>query len=626
MKKGKFKFKIKHFIAIALLAWIGYGIYGMFNKEEVKVVNLDYSEFYQQVEKGNVESVAIVGRDISYELKDNAKGETRIPDTGHSEITNILLQKNVKIVAEKDWGNSIYSWASLLLFPLILVVIIVVMIKSQKKGGAFGFGKNKAKLVTPENNKVTFDDVAGNEEAKAEVKELSDFLKEPQKYEKMGANIPRGILLLGPPGTGKTMLAKALASEAKVPFFTISGSDFVEMFVGVGASRIRAMFEEAKLHSPSILFIDEIDAVGKARNSGGQGGGGNDEREQTLNQLLVEMDGFNKDETVLVIAATNRADVLDPALLRPGRFDRHVTVNLPDSKGREQILKSHSKTKPISANVDWKSVASGTPGFSGADLANLLNEAALFAARLGRKEIVMKDIEEAKDKILMGASRSNTAMSQKEKERTAYHEAGHAIVSESMGESHDKVYKISIIPRGRALGVTQYLPAEDKYSQTKKEMIAHICSLYGGRVAEEIIYGQDEVTSGASNDIERATELAERMVKRWGFGKQGFLLFSNKENGTAFDGAARSLSDKLKTELEEEVRVLTTESYNRAKEILENKKDKLEIVTKALMKFETITGRQFEMIMNSSEVTLETLDLLEDPIEIEVVVEETSIK
>lgn len=621
MKKGKFK--VKYLIAVALLAWIGYGMYGMFNKEEVKVVNLDYSEFYQEVEKGNVKNVGIVGRNISYELKDNTKGETRIPDTGHADLTNILLEKNIKIVAEKDWGGSVYNWASLLLFPVILLVIIVLMVKSQKKG-AFGFGKNKAKLVSPEDNKVTFDHVAGNEEAKAEVKELSDFLKDPAKYEKMGANIPRGVLLLGPPGTGKTMLAKALANEAKVPFFTISGSDFVEMFVGVGASRIRSMFEEAKAKSPSILFIDEIDAVGKARNNGGHGGG-NDEREQTLNQLLVEMDGFNKDETVLVIAATNRADVLDPALLRPGRFDRHVTVNLPDSKGREQILKAHSITKPMNANIDWKSVASGTPGFSGADLANLLNEAALFAARFNRKDITMKDIEEAKDKILMGASRSNTAMSEKEKERTAYHEAGHAIVSESMGEDHDKVYKISIIPRGRALGVTQYLPSEDKYSQTKSEMVAHLCSLYGGRVAEEIIYGEDEVTSGASNDIERATELAERMIKRWGFGKNGKLLFSNKENGTAFDGAARSISDSLKTSLEDEVRELSNDAYKKAKEILEAKRDKLEIVTKALMKFETITGKQFEMIMNNSDITEDTLDLLEDPLEIEEIVVEKAL-
>lgn len=608
MKKGKFTFK--HVIIVVILAWIGYGIYSVLNNTSGNIKNLDYSEFVKEVQANNIKKVSIVGREISYESA-NAKGETRVPDTGHSEITDLLLSHNVKIVAETDVGNSIYQWLSLLLAPILIIGVIWFFVRSQKKGGAFGFGKNKAKLVTPENNKITFDDVAGNEEAKAEVKELSDFLIDPKKYVDMGANIPRGVLLLGPPGTGKTLLAKALASEAKVPFYTISGSDFVEVFVGVGASRIRTMFEEAKANAPSIIFIDEIDAVGKSRNSGGHGGG-NDEREQTLNQLLVEMDGFNKDQTVLVIAATNRADVLDEALLRPGRFDRHVSVNLPDSKGREQILKVHSKDKPLSAQIDWKAVASGTPGFSGADLANLVNEAALFAARLGRKAITMKDIEEAKDKILMGASRSNTAMSEKEKERTAYHEAGHAIVSEAMGESHDKVYKISIIPRGRALGVTQYLPSEDKYSQTKKELVSHICSLYGGRAAEEIIYGEDNITTGASNDIERATELSERMITRWGFGKHGKLLFSNKENGMAFNGAARELSNNLKNNLETEVQMLTDNCYQQAVDILTEKREKLELVTKALMKFETITGKQFEKLMESNDITIETLDLIEE--------------
>jgi len=464
--------------------------------------------------------------------------------------------------------------------------------------GAMSFGKSKAKMMTEEQNKVTFADVAGVEEAKEEVEELVDFLKDPSKFQKLGGKIPKGVLMVGSPGTGKTLLARAIAGEAKVPFFTISGSDFVEMFVGVGASRVRDMFAQATKHAPCIIFIDEIDAVGRHRGAGV--GGGHDEREQTLNQLLVEMDGFEGHEGTIVIAATNRPDVLDPALLRPGRFDRQVVVPLPDIRGREQILKVHMRKVPIADDVVPSIIARGTPGFSGADLANLVNEAALFSARANNTKVGMNEFELAKDKIMMGAERKSMVMSEDEKKLTAYHESGHAIVGRLVPE-HDPVHKVTIIPRGRALGVTMFLPEDDRYSNNKQRLESQICTLYGGRIAEELIYGKDKVTTGASNDIERATEIAKNMVTKWGLSeKMGPMSYSDDE-GEVFLGRSvtqtKTMSDDTANDIDSEVRLLINKSYSAATKMIKDNMDKLHAMTDALMTYETIDKDQIDDIM-----------------------------
>lgn len=465
------------------------------------------------------------------------------------------------------------------------------------------FGKSRARMLSEEQVKVSFGDVAGCDEAKEEVQELVEFLREPGRFQKLGGKIPRGVLMIGPPGTGKTLLARAIAGEAKVPFFTISGSDFVEMFVGVGASRVRDMFENAKKHAPCIIFIDEIDAVGRQRGAGL--GGGHDEREQTLNQMLVEMDGFDGNDGVIVIAATNRPDVLDPALLRPGRFDRQVVVSLPDIRGREQILKVHLRKVPIAEDVEAVLIARGTPGFSGADLANLVNEAALFAARGNKRLVDMQDLERAKDKILMGVERRSAVMSEADKKLTAYHEAGHAIIGRLV-PSHDPVYKVSIIPRGRALGVTMFLPEEDRYSLSKLQIESQISSLFGGRLAEVLIFGAESVTTGASNDIQRATELARNMVTKWGLSEKLGPLAYGEEEGEVFLGHSvtqhKGIADTTASEIDAEVRAIIDRNYLRAKQLLEKNMDKLHLMSDALMKYETIDKEQIDDIMAGKEV------------------------
>ncbi|MEY8262790.1 MAG: ATP-dependent zinc metalloprotease FtsH, partial [Bermanella sp.] len=491
-------------------------------------------------------------------------------------------------------------------FPILVIIAVFMFFMRQMQGGGGGgrgpmsFGKSKAKLLGEDQIKTTFADVAGCDEAKEDVQELVEFLRDPARYQRLGGQIPRGILMVGQPGTGKTLLAKAIAGEAKVPFFAISGSDFVEMFVGVGASRVRDMFEQAKKQSPCIIFIDEIDAVGRSRGVGV--GGGNDEREQTLNQLLVEMDGFEGNDGIIVIAATNRPDVLDPALLRPGRFDRQVVVGLPDIRGREQILKVHMRKVPISENVEPKVIARGTPGFSGADLANLVNEAALFAARAERTSVTMEEFEKAKDKIMMGAERKSMVMSENEKINTAYHEAGHAIVGRIMPE-HDPVYKVSIIPRGRALGVTMFLPEEDRYSISKRGIESNICSLYGGRIAEEITLGKDGVTTGASNDIERATQYARNYVTKWGLSeKLGAQLYVEEEQngyiGSSGGGQMAHLSDETARSIDAEVKSVLDRCYKKAEEILVEHRGQLEMMKDALMEYETIDSKQIDDIMS----------------------------
>jgi len=517
-----------------------------------------------------------------------------------------LLNNRVEVVGEKPEKQSFLSQLLLASLPILIILAVFMLFMRQMQGGSSGrggpmsFGKSKAKLLSEDQIKTTFEDVAGCDEAKEDVKELVEFLRDPGKYQNLGGKIPRGVLMVGQPGTGKTLLAKAIAGEAKVPFFSISGSDFVEMFVGVGASRVRDMFDQAKKQSPCIIFIDEIDAVGRSRGVGI--GGGNDEREQTLNQLLVEMDGFEVNDGVIVIAATNRPDVLDPALLRPGRFDRQVVVGLPDIRGREQILNVHMRKVSVRNDIDASVIARGTPGFSGADLANLVNEAALFAARVGRTEVTMEEFEKAKDKILMGAERKTMVMSDKEKTNTAYHEAGHAIVGRLVPE-HDPVYKVSIIPRGRALGVTMFLPEEDRYSISKLSIESNICSLYGGRIAEEMTLGKEGVTTGASNDIERATKYARNYVTKWGLSdKLGPQLYTEEEQqgyiGSAGGSQLSHLSDETASLIDTEVKELLDRCYEQATTILENNRDKLELMKDALMEYETIDLDQINDIMN----------------------------
>ena len=523
----------KNLIVWVILAAILMSVFNSFTPQPVDN-SLDYSDFVQEVQNERVSSISIDGLIIEGERRDGSKFRTVRPNVQDPGLMDDLLNHNVKVVGKEPETPSLISQLLVAAFPILLILAIFVFFMRQMQGGGGGkggpmsFGKSKAKLLTGDQINTTFADVAGVDEAKEDVGELVEFLSDPSKFQRLGGRIPKGVLMVGPPGTGKTLLAKAIAGEAKVPFFSISGSDFVEMFVGVGASRVRDMFEQAKKQAPCIIFIDEIDAVGRHR--GGGYGGGNDEREQTLNQLLVEMDGFEGNEGVIVIAATNRPDVLDKALLRPGRFDRQVYVGLPDIRGREQILKVHARKVPLDESIELSILARGTPGFSGADLANLVNEAALFSARANRRVVGMEEFEKARDKIMMGAERRSMVMSEKEKTNTAYHEAGHAIIGRLVPE-HDPVHKVTIIPRGRALGVTQYLPEEDRYSMNRRQLNSQLCSLFGGRIAEELIGGIDGVTTGASNDIERATQMARNMVTKWGLNeKMGPVLYGEDES------------------------------------------------------------------------------------------------
>jgi len=566
--------------------------------------DVPYSTFISRVEDGKVQEAKIGESTITGTYSDGGQFRTVKPPTLDTNLMPTLIQNDVNVVGLEPQRQGFLTQLFLSVLPILLILAIFIFFMRQMQGGGRGgggpmtFGKSKAKLLGEDQIKTTFADVAGVEEAKEEVQELVEFLRDPAKFQRLGGKIPRGVLMVGSPGTGKTLLAKAIAGEAKVPFFSISGSDFVEMFVGVGASRVRDMFEQAKKHSPCIIFIDEIDAVGRSRGAGV--GGGHDEREQTLNQLLVEMDGFDGNEGIIVIAATNRPDVLDPALLRPGRFDRQVTVPLPDIRGREHVLKVHMRQVPISDDVEPALIARGTPGFSGADLANLVNEAALFAARANKRMVSMEEFEKAKDKILMGAERRSMVMSEKEKLNTAFHEAGHAIVGRLVPE-HDPVYKVSIIPRGRALGVTMYLPEEDKYSQSKRGLESSICSLFGGRIAEEMTLGFDGVTTGASNDIERATKLARAMVTKWGLSEKMGPLAYEEEEGEVFlgkqVGQRKHMSEQTAEEIDREVRAIIDGCYGRAKQILEDNRDKLDLMADALMQYETIDASQIDDIM-----------------------------
>lgn len=574
----------------------------VFNKLDSPVSNQEvaYSQFIELVQSGQVKKVTISGVSIVGEFSNGQSFETIRP-THDPKLMDDLLEHKVEVLGKKQEQQSIWTQLLVASFPILVIIAVFMFFMRQMQGGGGGgrgpmaFGKSKAKLLGEDQIKTTFADVAGCDEAKEDVQELVEFLRDPAKYQRLGGRIPRGVLMVGQPGTGKTLLAKAIAGEAKVPFFSISGSDFVEMFVGVGASRVRDMFEQAKKQSPCIIFIDEIDAVGRSRGVGI--GGGNDEREQTLNQLLVEMDGFEGNDGVIVIAATNRPDVLDPALLRPGRFDRQVMVGLPDIRGREQILKVHMRKVPVSDSIDAKVIARGTPGFSGADLANLVNEAALFAARSSRTNVTMEEFEKAKDKIMMGAERKSMVMSDKEKENTAYHEAGHAIVGRLMPE-HDPVYKVSIIPRGRALGVTMFLPEEDRYSISKRGIFSSISTLYGGRIAEEMTLGKDGVTTGASNDIERATQYARNYVTKWGLSdKLGAQLYAGDEE-QGYPSASSHISGATAKIIDEEIKSLLDDCYKCATDILEEHKDKLELMKEALMEYETIDSAQIDDIMN----------------------------
>ncbi|YAF62168.1 ATP-dependent zinc metalloprotease FtsH [Pseudomonas sp. E102] len=566
---------------------------------------LNYSDFLQQVKEGKVERVAVDGYVITGKRADGDTFKTIRPAIQDNGLIGDLVDNHVVIEGKQPEQQSIWTQLLVASFPILVIIAVFMFFMRQMQGGAGGkggpmsFGKSKARLLSEDQVKTTLADVAGCDEAKEEVGELVEFLRDPGKFQRLGGRIPRGVLMVGPPGTGKTLLAKAIAGEAKVPFFTISGSDFVEMFVGVGASRVRDMFEQAKKHAPCIIFIDEIDAVGRHRGAGM--GGGHDEREQTLNQLLVEMDGFEMNDGIIVIAATNRPDVLDPALLRPGRFDRQVVVGLPDIRGREQILKVHMRKVPMGDDVAPAVIARGTPGFSGADLANLVNEASLFAARSGKRVVEMKEFELAKDKIMMGAERKSMVMSEKEKQNTAYHEAGHAIVGRVVPE-HDPVYKVSIIPRGRALGVTMFLPEEDRYSLSKRALISQICSLYGGRIAEEMTLGFDGVTTGASNDIMRASQIARNMVTKWGLSeKLGPLMYAEEEGevflGRGGGGQHASFSGETAKLIDTEVRSIIDHCYGTAKQILTDNRDKLDAMADALMKYETIDAEQIDDIM-----------------------------
>ncbi|CAH6996224.1 ATP-dependent zinc metalloprotease FtsH [Vibrio chagasii] len=593
----------KNLILWLVIAVVLMSVFQSFGPGESNGRAVDYTTFVQEVGQGQIQDAQFNNSEITFTRRGGgAKYVTYMP-VYDQKLLDDLINQNVKVQGTPPEEQSLLGTIFISWFPMILLIGVWIFFMRQMQGGgggkgAMSFGKSKARMMSEEQIKTLFADVAGCDEAKEDVKELVDYLRDPSRFQKLGGKIPTGILLVGPPGTGKTLLAKAIAGEAKVPFFTISGSDFVEMFVGVGASRVRDMFEQAKKAAPCIIFIDEIDAVGRQRGAGV--GGGHDEREQTLNQMLVEMDGFEGNEGIIVIAATNRPDVLDPALLRPGRFDRQVVVGLPDVRGREQILKVHMRKVPLSGDVEPSLIARGTPGFSGADLANLVNEAALFAARGNKRNVSMVEFELAKDKIMMGAERRSMVMSEEVKESTAYHEAGHAIVGRLVPE-HDPVYKVSIIPRGRALGVTMYLPEQDRVSMSRQHLESMISSLYGGRLAEELIYGKDKVSTGASNDIERATDIARKMVTQWGFSeKLGPLLYAEEE-GEVFLGRgmsqAKHVSDDTTKLIDEEIRILIDRNYDRAKKILEDNMDIMHSMKDALMKFETIDAGQIDDLM-----------------------------
>lgn len=599
----------KNLVLWLVIAAVLLTVFNNFNSESTSQT-LTYSEFISAVKEDQVRRVVIEGYTIEGERINGEHFETVRPALQDPKLVDDLYNHNVQIEGKQPEKQSVWTQLLVASFPILIILAIFMFFMRQMQGGGGGkggpmsFGKSKARMMSEDQIKTTFDDVAGVEEAKEEVKELVDYLRDPGKFQRLGGHIPRGVLMSGNPGTGKTLLAKAIAGEAKVPFFTISGSDFVEMFVGVGASRVRDMFEQAKKNAPCIIFIDEIDAVGRHRGVGM--GGGNDEREQTLNQLLVEMDGFEGTEGVIVIAATNRPDVLDPALLRPGRFDRQVHVGLPDIRGREKILKVHMRKVPLGDDVKPDLIARGTPGFSGADLANLVNEAALFAARASKRTVGMEQFERAKDKIMMGAERKSMVMSYEERLNTAYHESGHAIVGRLMPE-HDPVYKVSIIPRGRALGVTMFLPEEDRYSHSRKMLISNICSLYGGRIAEEMTLGKDGVTTGASNDIQRATSLARNMVARWGLSEEmGPLLYDDEEQdpfNRGYGQGAKPMSEEIQRKIDAETRKIIDQCYSNAAQMLEDNRDILETMTQALMKYETIDSGQIDELMDRKPVT-----------------------
>jgi cell division protease FtsH len=596
---------VKNLFLWLIIAIVLVSVFSNFGPRSSSIEKVSYSQFLSQIDQGIVASVTIEDRTVIKGMtKNNHRFVTYMP-VQDDALLGELLKNNVDVTGQEKPSESFLLRLFISWTPFLVIIGLWFFVMRQMQGGggrgAMSFGRSRARLLGEDQVKVTFADVAGVDEAKEEVKELVAFLRDPTKFQNLGGRIPRGVLLVGSPGTGKTLLARAVAGEAKVPFFTISGSDFVEMFVGVGASRVRDMFEQAKKQAPCIIFIDEIDAVGRHRGAGL--GGGHDEREQTLNQLLVEMDGFEGNEGVIIIAATNRPDVLDPALLRPGRFDRQVVVPLPDIRGREQILGVHMSKVPIDGSVQILPIARGTPGFSGADLANLVNEAALFAAKADKRTVGMIELDKAKDKIMMGAERRSMVMDDNEKKLTAYHEAGHAIVGLLVPE-HDPVYKVSIIPRGRALGVTLFLPEQDRYSHSKRRLESQLASLFGGRVAEELIFGSDSVTTGASNDIMRATEIARKMVTSWGLSNMGPLTFGQEESEVFLGRSVnqnKEVSDRTAQQIDDEVRVIIDRNYQRALHILTENKDTLHLMAESLIKFETIDAQQIKEIMLGKE-------------------------
>ncbi len=596
---------------LALWIIIGLLVLALFNmfqgtSQRAGVNELAFSEFVTRVDEGDVRSVTIKGNQIYGSLQSGGNFQTYAPND--AQVVQRLSEKGVTIRAEPSEEGSPTLWGVLISwFPMLLLIGVWIFFMRQMQGGggkAMGFGKSKAKLLTEKQGRVTFDDVAGIDEAKQELEEIVEFLKDPQKFQRLGGHIPKGCLLVGPPGTGKTLTARAVAGEANVPFFTISGSDFVEMFVGVGASRVRDMFEQGKKNAPCIIFIDEIDAVGRHRGAGL--GGGNDEREQTLNQLLVEMDGFEANEGVILIAATNRPDVLDPALLRPGRFDRQIVVPNPDILGREKILKVHMRKVPLAPDVDARVLARGTPGFSGADLANLINEAALLAARKSKRVVTMQDFEDAKDKVMMGAERRSMVMTEDEKKLTAYHEAGHALVGLNMPKT-DPLHKVTIIPRGRALGVTMNLPERDQLSMSETQMLSRLAMMYGGRMAEELVFGKENITTGAGNDIQQATNLARRMVTEFGFSdKLGRLRYADNEEEVFLGHSVarqKNVSDATADLIDQEVRRLIEEAEEQARRVLTEKNEELEIIAQGLLEYETLSGAEVDTLLKGGTIS-----------------------
>jgi cell division protease FtsH len=596
---------------LALWIIIGLLVLALFNmfqgtSQRAGVNELAFSEFVTRVDEGDVRSVTIKGNQIYGSLQSGGNFQTYAPND--AQVVERLSEKGVTIRAEPSEEGSPTLWGVLISwFPMLLLIGVWIFFMRQMQGGggkAMGFGKSKAKLLTEKQGRVTFDDVAGIDEAKQELEEIVEFLKDPQKFQRLGGHIPKGCLLVGPPGTGKTLTARAVAGEANVPFFTISGSDFVEMFVGVGASRVRDMFEQGKKNAPCIIFIDEIDAVGRHRGAGL--GGGNDEREQTLNQLLVEMDGFEANEGVILIAATNRPDVLDPALLRPGRFDRQIVVPNPDILGREKILKVHMRKVPLAPDVDARVLARGTPGFSGADLANLINEAALLAARKSKRVVTMQDFEDAKDKVMMGAERRSMVMTEDEKKLTAYHEAGHALVGLNMPKT-DPLHKVTIIPRGRALGVTMNLPERDQLSMSETQMLSRLAMMYGGRMAEELVFGKENITTGAGNDIQQATNLARRMVTEFGFSdKLGRLRYADNEEEVFLGHSVarqKNVSDATADLIDQEVRRLIEEAEEQARRVLTEKSEELEIIAQGLLEYETLSGAEVDTLLKGGSIS-----------------------